>query len=774
MLGYEFAKICKNRFFLVSMVVLLCCHALLLFGTSYNDVVVSVESMDALFTAYREDPVKVETYYQELQAFYQEQNEIAAEHVLHGESYTWSEPAHRYSDREDVSDRILLTELFAKMDYIQSYHGKLETVIRAAERNIASYERTGISPKSYIYQYQYRIIDTYTHLANEVTLALEYTHGWEELFTWQSVDIFIAAAILLLAATIFPFEQRTGILPIMKCTRYGRTKTYFCKCTVFVVGTIGIVFAFMLTTGCFIGVRYGYSSPYTAVQIMETFQYCPYRINILTYLHLYIGGKTLSFLCFGTMVLCISVLTYHMFLTCMAGIGLFALQYVLNVFRYINAYSILKYGNVWSTAAVYPLFRRYLNVNVFGYAVDMSLFLLVCQVILTLCVFVGVYVVYVHKHTIPSFRLPAIQRILSPKQRKQRWRRYATSLWQYEWYKVLISSRFVWLILLLYLVKCLSLAHAYDASTTIGDRVYHEYMTIVAGEKTVEKERYLEEEHESIQQTLLAYDTIQSQYVAGEISFETYSAYLQRHNYAVGHETVLHTIQNHGEYIDWQNEQGYDAWFVYATGWNHLFYNSFDWTLYALALMLFSGIFGMEYDSTSSANDFAMLLRTTQKGRQHTYQMKLLSALSMTFLLSVMWIATDLVYHFTTYDMPMPNAPLHSLQSMSAFPGHITIGQYLLLYVIVRIVAMLFFTLGIVCLSAILHRAVVVLGTVAMVTFVPFAAQKFDVSLLSGIDYVAYMRATPVLIRGSGCIVYTLVVAILCGMLVKCSQKRFY
>lgn len=87
---------------------------------------------------------------------------------------------------------------------------------------------------------------------------------------------------------------------------------------------------------------------------------------------------------------------------------------------------------------------------------------------------------------------------------------------------------------------------------------------------------------------------------------------------------------------------------------------------------------------------------------------------------------------------------------------------------------MLFFTLGIVCLSAILHRAVVVLGTVAIVTFVPFAAQKFDVMLLSGIDYVAYMRATPVLIRGSGCIVYTLVVAILCGMLVKCSQKRFY
>lgn len=754
-------------------------NCLLISANIKDDDNISPEVMESIIETYIEDPDSVEAYYKEVLDFQREQIEIEHEHFINGSDYSPPAYNNKYTIDDELSDLVILNELFINIDNIKTYYSDVDSIIKAAQKSIEDFKGANVSPESYAYKYQLKLIDVYSHLYHKNVLGLEYIRGWGDFFSWKTIDIFIALSIISLASFLFISEYKAGIVNIIRCTKHGRLRIYFCKLVCFVSSCFVIIIAFLLVTWGVFGVKYGYSSVFNSIQIIDTFRFCPYDINILEFLLLFILFKVLSFLFFGIVVLCISVLTYNMVITYISGIGIYAINYVLYVFRYDNSKNILKYVNLISTSSVEPIFSKYLSINIFHYVIDIPVFMGYFLVILItiLILFIGYF--YCCKYTIHSHNLllnkhlivkPAILSEIKLISKKMV---YSLSLFIYESYKILISSRGWLLILILFVLKIHSLNGMYNVAQTYPDKIYCEYMTELCGESTEDKLGYIQSERKNIDNTLLIEPEIRDKYFNGHLSFTEYSEFLKQYNYALGRDGIFTRIEDHASYIEHINSMGFSAWFVYDTGWEQLFHSDFDWTLYILCIILFTGMFSVEYDSTSSSGKFSSILRTTKKGRQRTFATKIITAIVTSTLLSGVWVLTDLIYYFDTYKMPLIDAPLKSIQSMQNFPVDVTIFQFLLMYIAVRIFSVIILTLFIINLSCIFRKPLSILSIVSIVTLFPLALNKMGITLLDNIDFVSYLRATPILLRGREFIIYTGIIVLISCILSVFSKKRW-
>ncbi len=192
--------------------------------------------------------------------------------------------------------------------------------------------------------------------------------------------------------------------------------------------------------------------------------------------------------------------------------------------------------------------------------------------------------------------------------------------------------------------------------------------------------------------------------MADEISVEEYKSYLNEYNTAFIRSDYLAMVENHARYIKRLASENDNVWFVYDVGWKALLFGSFDWTLYA-AILLFNGSFAVEYERKSSCGGFANILRTTKLGRSRAFRAKYLSFFAVSLALIILWNAVGAILAVCAYDLPMPSAPIYSIESFELMPVDITIAEYTLLYYIVKISAVLSLTM-IVCSLTCLMRSI--------------------------------------------------------------------
>ena len=71
---------------------------------------------------------------------------------------------------------------------------------------------------------------------------------------------------------------------------------------------------------------------------------------------------------------------------------------------------------------------------------------------------------------------------------------------------------------------------------------------------------------------------MQQAFLHNEITYSEYRDYLSLYREAYSKNPILSSIENYQLYLNEQLNDGYDAWFVYDSGWNSLLLNTTDWT----------------------------------------------------------------------------------------------------------------------------------------------------------------------------------------------------
>ena len=767
---YEIKKLLGVRYLWVFLAVLLLVNSAVAWVTAGNTRAAAepADRIAEFFEAYFENPAEIDAHYAEMQAFAEEQNRLFSEAMRAGVyDFEPETMPSLYSDDESYPDSLLFDKLYSTLRAAKEYPELLDTVIERAKKNLSSLSYMGVSEDSFSYRYQLRVIGLYEEMRDTVTIGAEYTRGWQEYFSYQTVDLFVFLMLIMLGSLLFAEEKQSGFLPVLRTAKNGRIRTAAAKILTMLLLTCTFTLLFTISTFAVYGLRIGYSSPENAIQALSAFTYSPYRITIGAYFWIALGMKLLTFSVFSVLLLVLSVLFYNYVLIYLAGLGVFGINFLLYTIRYIDANNLFKNLNLVTASAVLPLFERYRAMNFFGAVVGFvpaMLILFPCLLLLG----AGLTVFFFAKGT-NGIRIGWMDSAVSvcmtaaaklrgyftvnrrkTERRPAKVRAYSRSLILAECYKTLISSRFWIPVLLILCVKVGYSVHINTPSKSYADAVYREYMTTLEGELTEDKLAYLTGERTAINETLSRQKAMREAYLNEEISFEEYHDYLSEYNYAYSRDELLRVIESHADYLQSKEaETGVRGWFVYDTGWKKLYGGDADLFLYVSLLLLFVGSFAAEYVSKSSSGGFAQILRSTRNGRQKTFSAKLVSSGGIALLLALLTVAVDIFTVFRGYEMPAWNAPLCSIEMLSAVPGSVAVGQYLCLFVLLRLAAALLMTLLICALSELLARYLPVLGCVVLLTLLPALCAYFGLAAAEKVSFLNLLAGTPLFLQSA-------------------------
>lgn len=758
--GYELRKLIGVRYLWAFLVIFLLLNSAVAWITAGQSAAANepADMIEQFIEGYFADPAPYDAHYAAMEEFDREQNELFVT-AMQARDYDFVPQTMPdvYSTDASFSDKKLYAALHTAIGRASGYSDTVEGVLTSARANLREFDAMGIDGDSFTYRYQLRVIELYEQARDSVRIGVEHTRGWEEYFSYSTVNIFLFLMLIMLGTVIFGQERQSGFVSILRSAKHGRGRTAAAKLLTLLLVSTAFVLLFTLSTFAVFGLRLGYSSPENALQMLQSFTLSPYRVTVGEYFLITLGVRLLAALTFSAAVTALSALAGNEITAYLLGLGFMGLNFVCSLLP--AGVGAVKYINAVSAAAVTPLFTRYRALGVFGNVIG---YLPLMSVLFALTI-IGSCAIAATRHvrgrdgrralafvSLPPALLTAWARLRALPQRmadrlpRRRARRYSMSLTAVETFKLLISSRFLAIILVLLCLKIVYAGQTFDNDGGYADRIYYEYMTELEGPISEEKLDYLRNEREQINTVLGVKDRMAEDYLAERITYEEYRDYLSEYNDAYTRNELLLPVEERASYLSARLEAtGERGWFLYDTGWRCLFSGGADLFLYAAILLLLTGIFASEYTARSSSGGFAQILRATRKGRRHTFTAKLIAASAVTVTLSILTAAVDIATVFARFEMPAMSAPLWSMPLFGKMASGVTVGQYLVLFVLLRLIGALMLAMLVCALSELLCKYIPTLGSSVMLTLLPALCAAFGLAAAEKLNYLNLLAGTP-------------------------------
>lgn len=670
---------------------------------------------------------------------------------------------------------------------VATYQESTQRIIDSAYVNLHEYEIAGISADSYAWRYQEKLIEQYEKAQQCVRFTESSVRGWTLYFEDHTVDILLFLAVILVGSTIFLNEQRSGFHCILQTTKHGRLHSEVAKTVVWILLTTGLTVTFTAQSFVIYGIRSGYSDPHNAIQILDGFNTSPYILTFREYFLFSFGYRLLAMLVMTAFCVLISRLVRHVVMLTLCGIGFLGCNLILYALRVYTADDLLKHLNLISVSSALPLVSRYHACSLFDHVIDFpTLAIVVYGIVLLAMMIASILVPIWSPNWVDGYRkdfhIGSQKSIFSEIRAKvvAFWKKkntlrhtYSFSLVSVEQIKTFLTS-YTWIaVCLLLLVKCTVSYVECKPNHTFTDVAYHGYMTQLQGAITEEKRAWIQKERTYIEDILACSDEVDAAYQNLDISLAEYQEFMEQREYAASRQELFKTIEDHVQYIDEMKGSGYEAWFVYDTGWTMLFFSDFDWTLYAVLLLMGVGCFASEYDSRSSTGGFVQILRTTKYGRKKTYRAKIFAGIRSSVLCTTIWNLIDFIWLYTSYDLPLPNAPIHSIEAFGSWKPDMTIAAYLLCLYVVRIFAGILFSVLVCTLSGILKKHISVVISTAILTLLPSLLSHIGLHIFAYFDFTNLMQASAVLLQGSQSIGFVLATQMLMILLLIIAERKW-
>lgn len=670
---------------------------------------------------------------------------------------------------------------------VDTYPASIQRIIDSAYVNLHEYEVAGISEDSYAWRYQKQLIQQYEKAQQCVCFTESSVRGWTLYFEDHTVDILLFLAVILVGSTIFLNDQRSGFYCILQTTKHGRLHSAVAKTVVWILLTTGLTAAFTAQSFGIYGIRSGYSDPHNAIQILDGFNTCPYTFTFGEYFLFSFGFRLLAMLVMTAFCVLVSQLVRHVVMLTLCGIGFLGCNLILYTLQVYTADDLLKHLNLIAVSSALPLVSRYHACSLFDHVIDFpTLAIVVYGIVLLAAMLASILVPNWSPKWVSGyhrdFHMGSQKSIFSKirakvvafgKKRNTVWHTYSFSLVSVEQIKIFLTS-YTWIaVCLLLLIKCYASYVEFKPNYTFTDVAYHGYMTQLQGAITEEKRAWIQKERLYIEDILACSDEVDAAYQNLEISLAEYQEFMEQREYAASRQELFKTIENHVRYIDEMRQNGYEAWFVYDTGWTMLFFSDFDWTLYAVLLLLGVGCFASEYDSRSSSGGFIQILRTTKYGRKKTYIAKLFACIRSSVLCTTIWNLIDFIWVYTSYDLPLPNAPIHSIEAFGSWKPDMTIAAYLLCLYVVRIFAGILFSVLVCALSGILKKHIAIIASTVILTLLPSLLSHIGLRVFAYFDFTKLMQASAVLLQGNQSIGFVLATVMLMLLLLIIAERKW-
>ena len=758
LIQYELTKLRSARFLWGLFALLLVVNGVLCYLNAAPPE--NVSGMEAVLEAYRADPEALMAYRDELNKKQQEQIPKFIEAQMKGETYEFDLPT-TFDQNPDKSARLNDLTLISTMqatvlDMKPAYVGKVTPVIQAAARNKRELiESFGQTESSLACIKQDSIVNTYTARTEDLTFKPELKKGWDQFFTFEPVNLFILVVILVGVTSLFAAEHSGGAY-LLRAYAKGRSHTAAAKLCVSVLFAAVTVLTFLLSTLLAVGLKCGFSSLSQAIQAFDDFVFVPYKWTVGGYLLHFTGAKLsvgVLFACVCALVMVLTDSTPVTFLVgLLAGAGGYWVYHNASdrLYKLVNPYGYMVFTEEVSKYDVFVVGNRLSEYRTFC----AWMFPLIAVILFAVTV-----PLFTLRHPAGArHRLRAVlsglpERVkaltdrmsgkVSASKSKTQKQEKGHSLTYYEWYKQVLSPKFILLLAAILLLRGFLLVRQMQPARGFTLAVYRDYLTEWEGPQTAEKSTAIQAENEFITTTLAKQDAIQRAFFAGQITAEEFSAYQEDVDYATVHEGGFARIWNHELYLtDLQAERGISADFLFEDDWLTYLTAGVDWLLLLLVLFTVSGTFADEYSAQSGKDPVRSLIRSTKRGRQDTFKAKMSFAVVLSAALAVIFEAMETITAFARLSLDHLSSPLLSVELFQFTDGTLSLLAFVILRLVMRFVGLMLASMLVLAFGELFKRKVYAVCAAALVVAVPFVCRKFGITFISYLDLTLLLDGT--------------------------------
>ena len=271
---------------------------------------------------------------------------------------------------------------------------------------------------------------------------------------------------------------------------------------------------------------------------------------------------------------------------------------------------------------------------------------------------------------------------------------------------------------------------------SVSDDIYRNYMFLLEGEWTPEKSEYIADERAAIDKILEAEDIMDDKFEAGEIAQFDYSDYRKDLYDAKVRDGIFARVEAQEAHILALKESGMDAHFVYATGWNAMYEQNFDFFLYGLVVVLAAQIFSVEFHGMQT------IMRATKKGRGRILVTKFLLAITLAAGMGALFAFVDYRKMMELYTYTAGHSPAQSLPMLAELPLSLSLREFFFLYEGVKIVAFILLAVITVSMSILIRKSVHAMATTMLLTIVPFVLRYFGFGFAKYLDFTCLLSGS--------------------------------
>ncbi len=588
---------------------------------------------------------------------------------------------------------VILDEITAITSYDDYLTGIDEAAARMQQSSLFG------KPASFSYRNIRKTPSDFAHLKG-IELNLSPSKGIELATDFPVTDGIAACILLLTILTLVMREKEQNQLLLYHTTFHGRGRLGLAKlCACF---TIGIAAAVLLY-GCNLlicGSIYGLGDLSRPIQSVHAMNGSCFQLTVGAYLGLFLLAKSavyclLAAVMYLTAVFAKSAPQCFGTLTIVGGISAALWMIIPSE----SIFCLLKYVNLLAFLDTQTLFAVYQNRNVFGFPVgQMTVFAV------SVCIMLTVISLF-------SVKLFARMSVIRNQTKRPhlRWIRHThLHLFSHECYKVFIGGKVLWIIAALLLCRVLFYTPL-QVSYTPDEIYYRQYMTVLAGEHTAEKEAWLMEEKASL-------DAAQSEYMAAlQAAGENTLLVVTKYQSILAPKAALEETIHHAEYL----RSVPDGAFFYDRGYRLLTSGAENKTHILLATLMsvlllccVSGIFTREYHT-----QMHLLLQSSYKGQKPVLICKLCIAF---FIVLMVYLAVYVPYFMqvlSAYGMVGADAPAASMEHLQGW--NCSVGGYLILLSLKRFAGFLLQTVTLWLLSHKLQNTSALIAAAGVLFLLP-------------------------------------------------------
>lgn len=545
--------------------------------------------------------------------------------------------------------------------------------------------------------------------------------------TDSDVTDYIAVIMIFVVAVNLVFsEKNDNQISLLRTTVHGRRRLMASKVIVMCLSValiVGILYGLnAITDRCVFGGA-DLTSPVQSVYIYRS---SPWKLNTGGFLIAYFIVKTLSCILLGLFFMLMCAVSDHIvFVFAASASAVFAEIICYTKIPETHFLVFLKYLNIMYGVKGADMLSNYVNLNVFGYPVNTVFLYALLWLVLTSAAALTV----VCRLDSPHEKRTASPRIFLrafPKRHDfVRNTECHTSIFLHECHKLLFTGRGL-VVLICSLLFVIRWNPAEKIQFDSPDEVYYkEYMDSLYGPLDEEKYALLSAEEEKYAELT---ESIYADTIAGKsenyISIKYKSEFERQGAFDMVREHVGYLEARGGGWLFY--EKGYDILTDGSHSANRDLSQAFVYVIILVAMTY--GIRGVDCENAE-----IRLLRTTYNGRGRLDAVKRTLGILCTLASFVFVYVVRVINVLGAYGIRGIDAPAACMEHLSDIPHNITVLQYILLVMTMRLCGGLIVTGCVSALTKIFKNGIPVIISCIVIFMIPLALVAFDVN---GAQYI--------------------------------------